>query len=353
MDEMTIWEREIFEKEYADVNWFKGKQSKHVQEMDLARKRVKLGTTLRTFTSLTVIQSPLVLTPPQRAIFDQVQRFVLQNRGKPSQHRTAALTMPNTFPARDRKFIGTLADELHLSISWDEYDEDDQNLLTWRLPQVLSEPLPTSDVEQVNGNASSEDEWKDVDEEDDESRVAVDRVLKKFDKAPVMDDSEGGGFDARYEQSIDNKMAEWKRGYYKVRCHIAYYSSHRSLCPSQGKLGISYDDPKEMHDLIYRYVEGLQWVMHYYYSGIASWGWFYNYHYAPRISGNCYTSCSLACRTHCFSRDLRGLADMLFAFDLGKPFRPFEQLMGVLPSASMDMIPQAYQVRSAPGSISY
>ena len=40
-----------------------------------------------------------------------------------------------------------------------------------------------------------------------------------------------------------------------------------------------------MGDLIYRYIEGIQWVMHYYYSGVASWGWFYDYHYAPRISG--------------------------------------------------------------------
>ena len=34
---------------------------------------------------------------------------------------------------------------------------------------------------------------------------------------------------------------------------------------------------------------------------------------------------------------------MVFHLDLGKPFRPFEQLMGVLPAASKDLIPSAYQ----------
>ncbi|KAG2355358.1 hypothetical protein BDR07DRAFT_1426409, partial [Suillus spraguei] len=113
--------------------------------------------------------------------------------------------MPDTFPARERKFISTLAEELHLSVTWNEYDEEDQNLVTWRLPGFLDEPLAETDPEQANGDSNN----------DDEGRAAVDRVSKKFDKAPVVDDEEGGGFDARHEQSINDKMSEWKRGYYK------------------------------------------------------------------------------------------------------------------------------------------
>jgi hypothetical protein len=40
---------------------------------------------------------------------------------------------------------------------------------------------------------------------------------------------------------------------------------------------------------------------------------------------------------------------MTFSFDLGRPFRPFEQLMGVLPEASKDLISQAYQARQLSG----
>lgn len=173
----------------------------------------------------------LVLTRPQRDIFDQVQQFVLQNRKKSTQQRTTTLTMPNTFPARERKFISTLAEELHLSVTWDEYDEEDQNLVTWRIPGILDEPSAEPDVERSNGGENTEDEWEDVDEEDEEGRAAVDRVLKKFDKAPVMDDEEGGGFDARHEQSINDKMAEWKRKYYKVRSRIVWRSLDQPFAP--------------------------------------------------------------------------------------------------------------------------
>ena len=42
-------------------------------------------------------------------------------------------------------------------------------------------------------------------------------MLAKYEKAKVAEDDKEGDFDARYEQSIKEKMDEWKRGYYKVR----------------------------------------------------------------------------------------------------------------------------------------
>ncbi|KNE70004.1 hypothetical protein AMAG_14843 [Allomyces macrogynus ATCC 38327] len=72
------------------------------------------------------------------------------------------------------------------------------------------------------------------------------------------------------------------------------------------------------------YVEGLCWVLHYYYLGCASWTWFYPYHYAP------------------LAQDMRDLASMSVQFDLGAPFMPVEQLMGVFPAASRMHIPAVF-----------
>ena len=74
------------------------------------------------------------------------------------------------------------------------------------------------------------------------------------------------------------------------------------------------------------YVVGIQWVLHYYYSGVPSWSWFYPYHYAPYMS------------------DVRGFSDIVIEFELGSPFHPFEQLLAVLPPASKSLLPRAFQV---------
>ena len=42
--------------------------------------------------------------------------------------------------------------------------------------------------------------------------------------------------------------------------------------------------------------------------------------------------------------DVKDFKDMEIHFDIAKPFLPFEQLMAVLPAASRELLPQAFQV---------
>lgn len=48
--------------------------------------------------------------------------------------------------------------------------------------------------------------------------------------------------------------------------------------------------------------------------------------------------------------DLKGLPEFEFNFEKGKPFKPFQQLMGVLPAESKEHVPQAYRVRGMSAS---
>ena len=144
------------------------------------------------------------MTPSQRMIFNQVKTFVLENRSGPtSELRDAELSMPNMFSAGERAFLTNLAQDLHLTLSWDEYDDEDQNLVVLRLPGVLESPLEDEDSE----NDSSDDE---------EATAAVDRVLRKYDKAKMLMENTQDNFDSREELRLKQKMDEWKQGYYWV-----------------------------------------------------------------------------------------------------------------------------------------
>jgi 5'-3' exoribonuclease 1 len=197
LDEMVEWDKEVFEREYGDMSWFKGKQSKHLKELQRAKNR-----------------NSLVLTLSQREIFDKVQRFVLQQRGVGASGKTARLELVNEFPAGDREFINTLGADLHLELAWDEYDENDRNIVTFRVPGAHEEPQ--ADAE--NGDEGNEDAWV-SDEEDEEAMNAVDRVLAKYRDAKVLGHATED-FDERYEQAMKKKMDDWKRPYYMVRLNL-------------------------------------------------------------------------------------------------------------------------------------
>ena len=92
------------------------------------------------------------------------------------------------------------------------------------------------------------------------------------------------------------------------------------------KLGVDFGKP-QLQDLKRSYMEGLNWVLKYYYQGVPSWNWFYPSHYAP------------------LATDMVGLAELgdTASFDLGKPFLPFQQLLGVLPPLSSALLPAPYR----------
>ncbi|KAG9805951.1 hypothetical protein KCU98_g22652, partial [Aureobasidium melanogenum] len=78
------------------------------------------------------------------------------------------------------------------------------------------------------------------------------------------------------------------------------------------------------HQVARDYVEGLAWVLLYYFQGCASWTWYYPHHYAP------------------FAADFVDLDKMTLDFKKGKPFRPYEQLMGVMPARSNHVLPAVF-----------
>ncbi|XP_035758128.1 5'-3' exoribonuclease 2 [Egretta garzetta] len=127
----------------------------------------------------------------------------------------------------------------------------------------------------------------------------------------------GGGIKRKAEDSDSEPEPEdnirlwetgWKQRYYK------------------NKFDVDASDEKFRRKVVQSYVEGLCWVLRYYYQGCASWNWYYPFHYAP------------------FASDFEGIADMPSDFEKGsKPFKPLEQLMGVFPAASGNFLPPTWR----------
>lgn len=93
----------------------------------------------------------------------------------------------------------------------------------------------------------------------------------------------------------------------------------------QAKFEVSADDYEFRRKVAHAYVEGLCWVLRYYYQGCASWQWFFPFHYAP------------------FASDMDMIGELKIKFPtMTGPFKPLEQLMGVFPAASRKHIPSTW-----------
>ena len=92
------------------------------------------------------------------------------------------------------------------------------------------------------------------------------------------------------------------------------------------KLGLKIGEAAPLGEIRQAYFDGLNWVLRYYYRGVASWTWYYPYHYAPMASDLC-----------------AGMGGLTSEFDYGEPFKPFEQLMAVQPPSSSKLLPEPFR----------
>ncbi|KAK5993415.1 5'-3' exoribonuclease 1 [Cladobotryum mycophilum] len=266
LEGLTNTELLHFEHEMSDEKWFASKQ----MEKKLEGKN---GSSHKTAKG-----NQLVITSFQRDLWKQKIRPYISSR--PNQ----SLDLGADLKAADRKFVQDLADSMHIDWSTQEDEEGNRRLLL-TFPQKV-------------GNGDEDD-----DDDDEEGNLAAYRVMKSYDKALVVDVTAEDA-EKHYEKLYQDKYQGWR---------TKYYLQKFEEWPAE-----KYEE--EQKNLCENYVQGLQWVLYYYYKGIASWPWFYGYHYAPSSLG--------------IGADLN--------FIKGQPFKPYEQLMGVLPDRSKKIVPTVY-----------
>ncbi|XP_034555128.1 5'-3' exoribonuclease 2 isoform X3 [Notolabrus celidotus] len=143
--------------------------------------------------------------------------------------------------------------------------------------------------------------------------------------AGPSDSTDGRGVKRKAEDSDSEPEPEdnvrlweegWKQRYFKTKFDV----------------DVSDDDFRKK--VVKSYVEGLCWVLRYYYQGCASWKWYFPFHYAP------------------FASDFKDIKEMFTDFEKDtKPFNPLEQLMGVFPAASGNFLPETWRtLMSSPES---
>ncbi|ETS76838.1 hypothetical protein PFICI_10712 [Pestalotiopsis fici W106-1] len=263
LEELSKEETRHFEHENSDEKWLRSKRAVEAKAETITRAKGKV-----------------IMTTPQKDLWKQIRKYIQKRPG-------GDLDLGTKLAAADRKFVQDAADSLHVEWRTSEDEDGERHLL-------LSMP--------AKAEGGDED-----DEEEEEGHLALLRVMKRYDNAQIIDETPEEA-QASMQVKYKEKFLEWKEKYYAEK--------FEEWTPATKET--------ELRKLCENYVQGLQWVLYYYYQGVASWPWYYASHYSPMISDV----------TKGFGADLD--------FKLGQPFRPFEQLMGVLPDRSKKIVPTVY-----------
>ncbi|CUM65023.1 uncharacterized protein PRCAT00002642001 [Priceomyces carsonii] len=276
---LSEFELENFERQDVDVEWF----NKRLEDISLTgeKKRERMGklVLLKDQKKLVGLIKPWLLSTCSKKVDDLIK---LEQIGK-----LPSLTLPKDEVSKHLDFIKRFALEVGIIIIHSKSQDSYETRLD------------------LDGFSPNE-----TDEEFEERINEVKKTIKKYQSANLFETED---LLKESKDIYDSKFLNWKDKYYKDKLHFSIY------------------DKEKIIEITEHYLEGLQWVLYYYYKGCPSWNWYYKYHYAPRISD--------------ISVGLRELlkSKRKIEFEKSKPFKPFEQLMAVLPARSRNLMPIVYR----------
>jgi len=194
----------------------------------------------------------------------------------------------------------------------------DNGVILWENAEKIFVELGKSEVDILKDRYTSVEESK--------KSQFKDKLKKTFESSSTSESEEEDIYldpKLRSSQEFYKKLIEFYNTD-STKGKVLYYSEKLNIDIKTGE-GV-----EQLKDVIFKYLQGLQWVFHYYYKGVQHWGWFYPYYYAPLISDIHSTK----------------VYDIMNSFaklkEPNHPIEPFEQLLCILPKYSMDLIPSRY-----------
>ncbi|CAI5757161.1 unnamed protein product [Candida verbasci] len=275
---LSHFEFENFEKQEVDVEWF----NKKLDDISISgeKKRKKIG--------------KLLILKEQKKLVGYIKPWLLEVASQPvdkiialeNEGKLSTLKLNKEDVEKNLDFIKEFALEAGFLIIHSKQEDS------------------YTTKYDVDGLASVEST-----DEFDERLNELRKTIKEYQSANLVESEE---VLQETKEVYSEKFKHWKNEYYESKVHFPI------------------TDEFQLTEMAKHYVEGLQWVLYYYYKGCPSWNWYYKHHYAPRIS-----DISLGIEAL-----LKEETDI--KFDLSHPFKPFEQLMAVLPARSKKLMPAVY-----------
>jgi 5'-3' exonuclease len=221
--------------------------------------------------------------------------------------------------SKEPKLISNKTKHLAVLFGSDDEDENEQknNKIADRLETILKE-VSRFDRYIKDDNYCSDVNIDDIDDDDVSAVSDGDTGFELISAELPKEYTERQDMDKVFQSKL-------------VECYVKDVKQAKAFYYKE-KLNIDLETPKgvEEHRNVFRkYIEGLQWVLYYYYRGVRSWRWFYPYHYAPMISD--------------FEKIKEYLDyNMDDNFKPKAPYTPIQSLLFILPCSSRGLIPKCY-----------